>query len=175
MAKGIRFQPQTLNPMPNPTDSGLWINTSNQLVYESGTGPTNISTILTSVENGTALTYIAKTYTNNTGVTIPIHSIVYSNTPGEIELADGNNVNKFRAVGITVAAIADGDSGAVAISGIVSGVMGLTHNSYAYLSNTPGVLTDTPPNTPAGFNVVRLGVVDDDSILLQIQHIGVLV
>lgn len=175
MAKGIRFQPQSTNPLPNASDLGLWVNTSSELVLEQGGTTQNVTQILTGVVEGTAITYIAKSYVNNSGSMIPVHSVVYSPVVGEIELADGNNVNKFRVIGLTVEPIADGDSGLVAISGIVSGVSaGLTHNSYVYLGNTPGILTDTPPNTPSGFNVVRLGVVDDDSILLQIQHIGTL-
>jgi hypothetical protein len=170
----LQLTPQATNPM-NPGDKGIWANMSGDLVYENGVAPTNVSSILTSVENGTALTYIAKTYINNTGSTIPAYTVVYTNLAGEIDVADGGNVNKFRAIGITVAAIADGASGAVAISGIVTGISGLTHNSYAYLGNTPGDIVDTPPNSPSGFNVVRLGVVDDDSVLLQIQHVGTLV
>jgi hypothetical protein len=173
MAKGIRFQPQSSNPLPNPSDLGLWVNNSNELIVERGGTTQNITQVITSVQAGTAQTLISKTYTNNTGSTIPINSVVYSSVAGEISLADGADSSKFRVIGITTQSITNGNSGVVALMGIFP-ITGLTHNTYAYLGVTPGSIVTTAPSSPSGFNLVRLGVVEGNNIILNVQHAGVL-
>jgi hypothetical protein len=173
MAKGIRFQPQSSNPLPNPSDLGLWVNNNNELIVERGGTTQNITQVINNVESGLAATLISKIYTNNTGSTIPINTVVYSPAAGQIAVADGTDSGKFKAIGITTAAITNGNTGTVALMGIFP-ISGLTHNTYAYLGVTPGAIVTTAPSSPSGFNLVRLGVVEGNNIILQIQHTGVL-
>lgn len=115
---------------------------------------------------------------NNTGSTIPAGYAVCSSitTSGEIRLADPSPTPvdtsaSSRVIGVTVAPILNGASGLVAISGnaVISG--GLTQGAYAYLSTTPGVLTDVAPVT-AGYDVIKIGVVDGTNLYIQIENIG---
>lgn len=171
--KGLQLDPQASNPLSGP---GIWNDTSGRLMHTDGVTPINISQTLTNVAAGTASAALTRSMLNSTGFTIPAGTPVYTNTSGHIAPATGSVDSSARVIGVTVASIADGASGLVALVGVVVGGFGsFAHGSYLYLTATPGVLTDVAPTIIgylAGFNVVKVGIVEGSNLFLQIQHIG---
>lgn len=168
MAKGIVFQPQGANPLPS-NSAGLYIDSNQNFIFIKDTGQVlNISQEITSLQSGS--TSISRT--NNTGSTIPANTPVYAPTAGNIEPADASDDNKFRVIGLTLESIPAGQSGQIAISGVISGVGGFTHGSLVYLDTTAGDITDDPSSFPGGTNIVRLGVIDGTDLILQIEQLG---
>lgn len=171
---GLDLVPQATNPL-GVGKKGIWINNSNHLVFEDGAAPTNIIQKIEDLITGTATVNISRIYTNSTGITIPIHTAVYSPAPNLIAPADGTDDGKSIVIGITTEEITTGTSGKVAIAGAVEGITGFTHNEYVYLALTPGEITDVKPTLgpfPVSFRVNLLGVIVDDVLLLQITPIG---
>lgn len=174
--KAVQLTGQASNPL-DVGQAGIWVDMSGALMHEDGVAAaTNISEVIAGVADGTAIEYIAKEYTNSTGVTITPYTPVYCPTAGHIAPADCGDLNKFKVVGITLGSIANGASGLVAVTGIVPGISA-THNRYLYVGLTPGSLVDVGPTLggySAGFQVVRLGTVEGSNLILQIQHMGTL-
>jgi hypothetical protein len=165
----LQLTPQLSNPL-TPTQAGIFVlDGTNDLCFEDGQGGSkNITASITTLENASTTV----TRLNNTGNTIPAFTPVYSPVAGEIAPADGTDDNAFRVIGITDAAIPDGDSGNVVSNGVLAGVIGYTHNSLIYLGSTIGTLTDDASSFPADFNIVRLGVMDGTNLFVQIQQMG---
>lgn len=174
--KAIQLSGQASNPLDSG-QAGLWVDMSGALMHEDGVSPAkNITQVLDAVADGSAVEYIAREYLNNTGSTITPFTPVYSPVAGEIAPADCNDLNKFKVIGIAVDNILNGQSGMVAVTGVVPGISA-THNRYLYVGLTPGSLVDVGPTLggySAGFNVVRLGTVEGSNLILQIQHMGTL-
>jgi len=113
---------------------------------------------------------------NMTGSTIPAYSAVYLSATGQITPANCTNSPPAasRVIGITTAAITNGNSGPVIYGGYIAGALtglGISTGDYVYLSSSPGVLTSTAPSTP-GYETVILGVANGNDLFLQIQNIG---
>lgn len=172
----IQLSGQSSNPL-DPGQAGIWVDMSGALMHEDGvSSATNISDVIAGVQDGTAVAYISKMYTNSTGSTITPFTPVYSPTAGHIAPADCNDLNKFRVIGITIDNIPNGSSGLVGLHGVIPGISA-THNRYLYVGLTPGSLVDVGPTLggySSGFNVVRLGTVEGSNLILQIQHMGAL-
>lgn len=164
----LQLTPTGINPLQSG-QAGIWVDGSGALMHEDG--------ISVGVNITQAVSAIApRVYANNTGSTIPALTPVYSPVAGEVAIADGTDPSKFRVIGVTIAAILDGDSGEIAGNGVVEGVS-LSHNSYAYLGLVAGSLVDVGPTLgpyPSGFQIIRIGVVEGSRLLLQIQHAGTL-
>lgn len=173
---GIEFETTGSNPLGSGK-AGFWVNTSDELVYEDGTTAKNFTQSIDNLESGLGVNSLSRLMFNNTGITIPKGTPVYSPTAGEIEPARGSVDAEARVIGITAENIPNGQNGLVAYAGMLTGVSGYTHGSYLYLDDTAGVLVDVEPTLgpySAGFNVVIVGLVEDDNIMLQISHVGVL-
>lgn len=173
---GIEFEPTGANPLGSGKP-GFWVNMSDELVYEDGTSGKNITQAIENLESGVGVSALSRLMFNNTGSMIPKGTPVYSPSPGEIAPARGTVDAEARVIGIAAANIPDSTNGLVAFSGMLTGVAGYTHGSYVYLGDTAGELVDVEPTLgpySSGFNVVIIGVVENNNIMLQIHHVGVL-
>lgn len=176
---GMELTPQGSNPLAGSA-AGIWAASNGQIMITDGTTPINVAQSIIDLQMGVGVTTLTRSLLNNTGSTISQGSAVCisNSTAGEIRLADGNvtpsdSLANSRVIGIALAAIPTGTSGSIAVSGTAIGaITGLAQGSYAYLSVTPGVLTSTPPSSPSGFDVIKVGVVDGHNLLLQIENIG---
>lgn len=172
----IQLTPQGSNPLTSG-QAGIWVDSGGALQHDDGTNlTTNITQVITQVIEGTAQTTLSKSYSNITGSTIPAFTPVYLPITGQIDLADGTNLSKFKVAGVTLADILNAASGNVASAGIIPGVLGLTHGEYIYLGLAPGSLTDVGPTIlggyPSGFEVIKIGIMDGTDLILQIQYMG---
>lgn len=93
---------------------------------------------------------------NGTGSTIPKGSVVYiSGAQGQnpsVSLADADTeVTSSKTLGVTAKAIATGNTGPVAVFGIIVGIdtSAFTAGQALWLSSTAGGLTGTKPTQPA--------------------------
>lgn len=175
---GIQLSPQASSPFA-PGQAGMWVdNTANAMIFEDGANPSfNVVTRVTNVETGLSIDGLTKIFTNGTLSTIPAGTPVYTPSVGFIAPTNASVAISARCIGVTTQSIAPSATGLVAYAGIISGVTGLTHGEYLYLGATPGSITDVKPdlsNSPSGFSVVKLGVMDGTDLLLQVQHIGTL-
>jgi hypothetical protein len=173
MATGIRLQSQSSNPL-GLNQKGIWINNSGDLINETGGTAKNITQSINNLEGGGSISTISRTYLNNSGSTIPVYTPVYLNAAGQIAPAINNNATQCRVIGVTLGSISNGNIGQVALYGTIDGVAGYTHGAYIYLGATAGQLVDTAPVSPPGTQVVKVGIMDGTTLILQIQHIGVL-
>ena len=172
---GVQLTPTGINPL-SIGQKGIWINISEELIVE-GASTKNISQSINNLEAGLGLSALTRYMQNTSGSTINAGTPVYSPLSGEIALAVGTAANTSRVIGITLENINHGNTGKVAYQGIIPGIVGFTQGSYIYLDQVAGQLTDVEPDIgsyPAGFHVVKVGVIDGTNLLLQIQHIGVL-
>lgn len=174
---GLQLILQSTTPLASG-QYGIWMNNAKELmVTDTLSTSTNITQRITTLESNSSNTVILKTYLNNTGSTIPAFSPVYSPVAGQIALADGSSGSTFRVIGLTMTAIAPAASGNVAVSGIIPGISGLTHNTTIYLGLAAGSKTDIEPATPTypvGFHIVSLGIMEGSNLILQIGFIAVL-
>jgi len=98
---------------------------------------------------------------------------VYLHPSGGVGLADANDVNKVKAIGIAYANASSGSSPGVVLIGRkqASGYSFATGDKGKdlYLSTTPGGLTTTPPSA-SGSYIQRMGHVwDTDTILVNVS------
>lgn len=174
---GLQLTPQSSSPIPSG-QNGIWVDTAQDLHYQGNGTDLDISATIAELVAGTGTNYLSKTAVNTSGSTIPAGTPVYSPSPGNIAPATGSVANQSRVIGVTINSIANSASGLVAYSGYVPNILtGMTHGAYLYLSQTPGVMTSTPPASPTyptGFNVVIVGVVDGNNLYFQPHFVGVL-
>lgn len=173
---GIQLTPVGANPLA-PTQAGIWVNLSGELVHEDGTTSKNLTTAIENLESGSGVSGLTRLMFNNTGSTIPKGTPVYSPSAGLIAPARGTVDAESRVIGLAAENIPDATNGTVVFSGMLTGVSGYTHGSYLYLGDDPGEAVDIEPSLgpyPSGFNVVILGVIENNNIMLQIHHVGVL-
>lgn len=173
--KGITFDPQGSNPLGS--GRGVWVNLSDEMIYENGAVAKNITQAIANLESGSGVSALTRLLFNNTASTIPKGTPVYSPSAGNIAPARGTVDAQSRVIGLAAANIAPSTNGNVAISGTLTGVSGYTHGTYLYLGDDPGEAVDVEPTLgpyPSGFNVVILGVIENNNIMLQIHHVGVL-
>lgn len=174
---GLELTPTGANPL-GAGKQGIWANLSNELVYEDGTNPSkNIIQAIEDLESGSGVSGLTRLMFNNTGSVIPKGTPVYSPSAGLIAPARGTVDAESRVIGLAAENIPDATNGTVVFSGMLTGVSGYTHGSYLYLGDDPGEAIDTEPTLgpfPSGFNVVILGVIENNNIMLQIHHVGVL-
>jgi len=172
MAKGIRFQPQVSNPLPNNTDTGLWIDVAGNLIFQKGlSGSLDLSGSVEELLTGEGITSISRTYLNNSGILIPVNTPVYATASGTIAMAGGSTLTKSKFLGITTEAINNGDSGNVAIAGAVEEFTGYAHNDFIYLGNTDGSVVTTPIITD-GFYIVLIGLIEGNNLILRPSYMG---
>lgn len=176
--KGIEITPESSNPLGSGK-LGIWINTSEELVFEKSTESQNITKKIEDIESGFGVEALGVIFTNNTGSTINKFTPVYSPIADEIAVADGTDDAKARVVGITAEDIADGNTGTVLIIGKIDiSPTTLTHGKYIYLGLTPGELVDTAPTLlggyPEGFDVILVGLLVGSELILRFQHMGTL-
>ena len=173
MAKGIIFQPQSSSPLG--ANRGLWFNSTNDLVVENGASSVNVTQSIADLQSGVGTKVISKTYYNSTGLTIAKFTPVYSPTAGNIAPAYGSNETVAKVIGITSEDIDPSTTGLVAIAGYLEDMPGYTHNSYLYLSNVPGVMTETKPTIGSydpGFVVFIVGMVEGTNFIIQPNFVG---
>ncbi len=175
---GVELVPQATTPL-GTNKNGIWIDSSDNLIIDRGTEPQqNITQSIEDLESGISVEALVRSFTNISGGTITKGTPVYSPTSGQIDLADGDDTEaKARIVGVAAEDILPAQSGLVAYAGtIVDAALGFTHGEYLYLSATAGTMTDTKPTLgggfPAGFHVVKVGIVDGDDLILQPEFIG---
>lgn len=174
MAKGIVLTPQVSNPL-SPTQRGIWVSNTGDMVYSDTSTDRNISQTLTNIESGTGITKISKVYLNSSGVTIPAKTPVYSPAAGEIAMASGSSSATAKVIGLTDEAIAHLASGPVVITGILEGLPGYNHNSYLYLNDAEGEMIDVAPAMPSypdGFQIVTLGIVEGSNLIVRPTFVG---
>lgn len=117
------------------------------------------------VSTTTSVTQVS--LSNNSGSTVAIGRVVYSDTSGTFKLAQGNALATRKPTGLVLdTSIASAASGTIATAGVVTATTaqwdavagttgGLTAGTFYYLSNTTaGAITSTIPTT--GW-VVRVG------------------
>jgi hypothetical protein len=172
---GLQLTPVSSSPLASGQD-GLYVDNSHDLHFVGNSIDTDITATLNALVAGSGQNYLSKTCVNTSGSTIPAGTPVYSPSPGNIAPATGSVANQSRVIGVTVNSIANSASGLVAYSGYIPAILsGFTHGAYLYLSQTPGVMTSTPPSTPTyptGFNVVIVGVVDGNNLYFQPHFVG---
>lgn len=178
MAKGIVITPQGANPLP-ANSRGLWFNSNNELIAERGpTKPAqNMTTAIEAIQSGEGVDALTRTYTNPGISPIPIYTPVYSQAAGLIAPAIGLVDAQSRVIGVTAEEIPAGGQGKVAYAGMLTGVTGFTHGAYLYLDQTAGIMTEDKPSLgtfPAGFFVVRIGLIEGNNLFLQITAVGTL-
>ncbi len=169
---GMELTPQSSNPLA-ANAAGIWVDPDGNLMSTDGETELNITQTVQNLASSSALTL---NLANNTGSSIPANSAVYVSSAGNISLASCTNLipAASRVIGVTTAVIANGSLGPVAIAGyVINAGTGMTQGAYAYLSDTPGGITMTPPSTP-GYESVIIGVVDGNNLFLQIQNVGTL-
>ena len=167
MAKGMRIQPSASNPL-GAGQRGIWVNSSNDLVYEDSVAPVNVTQKISDLGSGTSISGISKLYTNNSGVTIPAYSPVYISAAGEITMAINTADFSSRVIGITTQAINHGATGFVQLTGYLSNVFfsSFTVGDHVYLDSVAGQMTSVEPSTPGQY-IVIIGIADDNTFILQ--------
>lgn len=152
---------------------GFWVD-ENSLVHFRRPNGTDLNageileTLASSAPN------LSRQYQNSTGATIPAGTPVYSPATGLIDRADAMNDQSSRVIGFTKQTIPDGEFGEVIIFGVVPGIMqgsGIAHGSYIWLQTVPGTYSSSNPTAPLTYQM-RLGIVDGNDLLLQIQSFG---
>jgi len=178
MAKGIIFQTQATSPL-GANKNGIWVDSNNNLIVDRNTDPQkNVTESIENLEAGIGVDALVRSFVNSTASTMPKGTVVYTPTSGQIDLADGDDTEvKARFVGITSEEILAGQAGYVAYAGVITGAAsGFTHGSYLYIAQTAGTMTDVKPSLvggfPAGFHVVKVGLVDGNDLILQPEYIG---
>jgi hypothetical protein len=172
----LQLTPTGSNPL-DPGQRGIWVNLSDELIYEDGVTAKNLTQAIENLESGSGVSALTRLMFNGTASTIPKGTPVYSPSAGQIAPARGTVNAEARVIGIAAQNIAPSTNGNVAISGTLTGVSGYTHGAYLYLGDDPGEAVDVEPTLgpyPSGFNVVILGVVENNNIILQLHHVGVL-
>lgn len=113
-------------------------------------------------------------YTNGEASPITLGQVVYISDNDEVMLADGNVAAKDNPIGIVAqASIAAAASGDIATHGLVPGaIAGATAGDKYFLSNTPGVLSVTPP-TGTGAMVTLMGYAKNATdLLVMVTPVG---
>lgn len=123
----------------------------------------------------TASTQLITTGTNNTGTTMAIGVVVYSDSSGTFQLANGAAVATSLVVGLNTASVVSGGTATIATEGqitlttgqwdAIAGTSGgLVYGTNYYVSSTtPGNLTSTLPTS--GY-VTRLGAATSTTTLI---------
>lgn len=107
--------------------------------------------------------------TLNAATTITAGDVVIVNGSGTVDLADADNGDQFVA-GIALTGNTIGNPVVVLLSGLVSGLSGLTAGTRYYLSTTAGAMTSTAP-VGSGDLVIELGfAVSATQFVLRIQE-----
>jgi len=124
--------------------------------------------------SGGSAEYISRLKANNTGSIIPAYRAVVLHTDGTILLADADIITTSFVYGITKADINPGFSGEVIVAGFVPNAaqgQGWTTGEYVYLGEADGVLVDEAGvPSDVGDSVVRVGIVDGNDVLIQIDY-----
>lgn len=170
---GLQLTPVSANPLGS--GKGIWTNLSAELIYENGATAKNITQSINNLESGLGVNALTRLMLNNTGSTILKGTPVYSPSAGEIAPARGTVDAEARVIGVAAANIPNASNGPIAYAGMLTGVTGYTHGAYLYLDSTAGVIVDTAPTLgpySAGFNVVIIGVMENNNFMLQIHHVG---
>lgn len=173
---GIEFEPIGTNPLGSGK-KGFWVNLSDELVYEDGATAKNITQSIENLESGSGVSALTRLMFNGTGSTIIKGTPVYSPSAGQIAPGRGTVNAESRIIGLAAENIPPSTNGNIAVAGTLTGVSGYTHGSYLYLGDDAGEAVDVEPTLgpyPSGFNVVILGVVENNNIILQTHHVGVL-
>jgi hypothetical protein len=163
MAKGIIFQPQASNPIPNG-NNGIWVNNSNEVIFVN---QSNVQTNIIALLNGglsAAATGIP--LKNNTGSTITKGTPVSINSSGELQLVDVTvDANALAAVGVAATDIPNASSGTIIMNGIITNITtGLAFGSAVFITPA-GTLTSTYPSIgngdgfAAGDFIIKVGVI----------------
>ena len=174
--KGITFDPQGASPL-GVGQRGFWVNLSDELIYEDSTISKNLTQAIENLESGSGVSALTRLMFNGTGSTIAKGTPVYSPSAGQIAPARGTVDAESRVIGLAAENIAPSTNGNIAVAGTLTGVSGYTHGAYLYLGDDPGEAIDVEPTLgpyPSGFNIVILGVVENNNIVLQTHHVGVL-
>lgn len=174
---GMEFTPQASNPL-NPASKGLWVDSATgNLIYEKGGTNLDITQSIEDLLSGVGTGAIIRVYLNNSGFTIPAGTPVYNPANGSIAMANGSTDATAKVIGVTTETILDGESGDVAIAGLVEGFSGWPQGAAIYLGDDDGEVVDTAPDLPTypdGFNVVLIGFVDGTTLLLKMLPVGTL-
>lgn len=122
---------------------------------------------------------------NDTGLTIANLTPVAVDDDGRLSLIDVSDDNTILSIaGVTSAAILDGSSGPVALTGrILNTGIGFAHGDYLYVSKTGTLINQIPEVGINGFvvgdAVIRVGVVvrnattpANKDILVKMQLVG---
>lgn len=167
MAKGIIFQPQGTNPIPNG-NNGIWVNSSNEAIFvNQANTQTNIIALLS---GGLPAVATKATLLNNTGSTFPKAKPVSINTSGEIQVVNvATEANVMATVGVTEDAITNTASGGVITNGLVQNITTSFAFGDAVFIAPSGNLTNIYPSIgnadgfASGDFVVRVGVISKNS------------
>ena len=162
MPIAIVLQPQSSNPVPG-SNNAIWSNTSNELMYTPASGaPVNVSTGASGANSMAQMQ-------NNTGSLIPAFTPVSVNSSGQLQLVDVTTLNNAIAfIGITVSSIANGTSGPIIISGILSNITtSIAYGTSVWVDIT-GNLTSVMPQIgvnsfTSGDAVLKVGVITQDA------------
>lgn len=108
------------------------------------------------------------------GAAVTAGEVVYASADGSVQEAQANADATSRVAGIALNSAALGEDAIYQSAGVVTGLSGLTFNTFYYLSaTTPGLLTSTPPST-TGQYVVLVGLALTSTDLLLLSEPGIL-
>ena len=174
--QGTEFVNQSSEPgSPTSVNNKLYSNLSGDLLYKNFSNSTTYN-ITEQLENSSQQQ--GRVYLNDTGATIPAFKTValHPTISGQIVLADvSSNTPAARVIGITTAAIADGDSGLIVWQGYVANAgTGFTHNSVvvAEPAAAGSIAEETFAGLTTGNMVVEIGIVDGSGMLVNINRKG---
>jgi hypothetical protein len=121
---GITFTPMASNPL-TITQYGLWTNTAGDLVYNRAALPSqNISSVITDLLAGNLPALATSSPFNNaSGSSIAAYTPVSIDASGQLQAIDvSSEAASFALAGVTTGSIANGTSGNVVTSGILSNI-----------------------------------------------------
>lgn len=181
--KAIMFSPQASNPLPL-NQAGFWVNTAGEVMYQKGdsSSPSNVSSV---IDGNTPSNSNQSTFTNNSGSSIAAFTPVAINSSGELALINVSvEVSAMSAIGVTVSAINNGNTGAVTSCGVLPNITtSAAFGDPIYVSKT-GTLTNVKPSIGVGGFVaedfiIRVGVIaknpnnpSNKDLIVNMQIIG---
>lgn len=185
--KGITFVPMASDPL-QPTDHGLWINASGELIQRRGNAisPVNITNLLLAVNSGTtSASSVKSSFSNTSGSTLTKLTPVRVTNTGSIAVIDvAVEAQALAIAGVISADTVTGSSGSVVASGRIESVTtSAAFGDTLYVSKTGGTTNIKPSEGVAGFiagdYIIKLGVVASNAttpinkdLLMAIQIIG---
>lgn len=178
MAKGIRLQSQTSNPL-GAGEKGVWFNNSGEMISENGVSSTNVSGSISSPRRTIVDLY------NNTGGSRYLGEPISIDGSGNLSVTNvSSQASSLSSVGVMYANTPNATQGSVIMAGVLENITGsFSFGDALYVSKTSGLQATYPDTGVLGFvagdYVIRVGVVSKNQtngllkdLLVNVQIIG---